>query len=284
MQYLMLRAFFLPGKVTPEQTAFYVDLLKKVSQTAEYKDYMEKQALKPIFLDRQRNGEVPRGGRQAEQEPDDRSRLRREVTAQRPAPLALLPAEGACKRRASIYDRGPMATPETKSRRRSGAPKSSPPVVGTRAVNIVVYLLLLALAALLAYDNWRTGMGWARRGPRPAISRSTCRSCWRRQPLWPRLRAGQRRGVGETFRHARPASPCHAGLRPDPAVLSVHPMARTLRRELPADRRLHVFRRPYRAVEVAAHRGGVLDAMFATFDIAFDVIMPKGPLEAAFGY
>ena len=25
-------------------------------------------------------------------------------------------------------------------------------------------------------------------------------------------------------------------------------------------------------------------AMFATFDIAFDVIMPKGPLEAAFGY
>jgi putative tricarboxylic transport membrane protein len=51
VQYLMLRAFFLPGKVTPEQTAFYVDLLKKVSQTAEYKDYLEKQALKPIFLE-----------------------------------------------------------------------------------------------------------------------------------------------------------------------------------------------------------------------------------------
>jgi tripartite-type tricarboxylate transporter receptor subunit TctC len=50
VQYLMLRAMFLPGKVTPEQTAFYVDLFKKLSQTAEYKDYMEKQALKPIFL------------------------------------------------------------------------------------------------------------------------------------------------------------------------------------------------------------------------------------------
>jgi putative tricarboxylic transport membrane protein len=50
VQYLMLRAFFLPGKVTPEQTAFYVDLFKKVTQTAEYKEYMEKQALKPIFL------------------------------------------------------------------------------------------------------------------------------------------------------------------------------------------------------------------------------------------
>ena len=50
VQYLMLRAMFLPGKVTADQTAFYVDLFKKVSQTAEYKDYMEKQALKPIFL------------------------------------------------------------------------------------------------------------------------------------------------------------------------------------------------------------------------------------------
>src|SRR5450631_49862 len=50
VQYLMLRAMFLPGKVTAEQTAFYVDLFKKVSQTAEFKDYLEKQALKPIFL------------------------------------------------------------------------------------------------------------------------------------------------------------------------------------------------------------------------------------------
>jgi len=50
VQYLMLRAMFLPGKVTPDQTAFYVELFKKVSTTPEYKDYMEKQALKPIFL------------------------------------------------------------------------------------------------------------------------------------------------------------------------------------------------------------------------------------------
>src|SRR6476659_835682 len=50
VQYLMLRAMFLPGKVTAEQRAFYVDLFQKVVQTTEYKDYMEKQALKPIFL------------------------------------------------------------------------------------------------------------------------------------------------------------------------------------------------------------------------------------------
>ncbi|MGO4713461.1 tripartite tricarboxylate transporter substrate binding protein [Bradyrhizobium sp. 2TAF24] len=50
VQYLMLRAIFLPGKVTSEQKDFYVELFEKVTQTAEYKDYMEKQALKPIFL------------------------------------------------------------------------------------------------------------------------------------------------------------------------------------------------------------------------------------------
>ncbi|MGA9031552.1 MAG: tripartite tricarboxylate transporter substrate-binding protein, partial [Sulfuricaulis sp.] len=50
VQYLMLRAMFLPGKVTPEQSAFYVDLFKKLTQTSEYKDYMEKQALKPVFI------------------------------------------------------------------------------------------------------------------------------------------------------------------------------------------------------------------------------------------
>ena len=46
----MLRGMFLPPKATPDQVAFFVDLFKKITQTAEYKDYMEKQALKPIFL------------------------------------------------------------------------------------------------------------------------------------------------------------------------------------------------------------------------------------------
>jgi tripartite-type tricarboxylate transporter receptor subunit TctC len=47
----MLRAMFLPGKVTPEQQAFYVDQFQKVTQTAlDTRTTMEKQALKPIFL------------------------------------------------------------------------------------------------------------------------------------------------------------------------------------------------------------------------------------------
>jgi tripartite-type tricarboxylate transporter receptor subunit TctC len=50
VEYTMLRGMFLPGKVSAEQQAFYVDLFKKITQTPEYKEYMEKQALKPAFL------------------------------------------------------------------------------------------------------------------------------------------------------------------------------------------------------------------------------------------
>jgi putative tricarboxylic transport membrane protein len=49
VQYTMLRGMFLPPKATSDQVAFFVDLFKKITQTAEYKDYMEKQALKPVF-------------------------------------------------------------------------------------------------------------------------------------------------------------------------------------------------------------------------------------------
>src|SRR5712671_5482457 len=38
-------------------------------------------------------------------------------------------------------------------------------VVSSRVVDVVVSLLLLAFAALLAFDNWRTGMGWDSTGP-----------------------------------------------------------------------------------------------------------------------
>ena len=50
VSYQMLRAMFLPGKQPPEVTAFYVDLFRKLTQTSEYKDYREKQALKPVYF------------------------------------------------------------------------------------------------------------------------------------------------------------------------------------------------------------------------------------------
>jgi len=45
------------------------------------------------------------------------------------------------------------------------AQPASPAVASTRAVDIAVSALLLALAGLLAFDNWRTGMSWDATGP-----------------------------------------------------------------------------------------------------------------------
>jgi putative tricarboxylic transport membrane protein len=42
--YVMLRGIFMPPGVSAEQTAFYVDLLKKVRETPDWKEYMEKGA------------------------------------------------------------------------------------------------------------------------------------------------------------------------------------------------------------------------------------------------
>src|SRR5258706_10454367 len=46
------------------------------------------------------------------------------------------------------------------------APAGDSPAVPTnRTADVVVSLLVLAFAAPLAYDNWRTGMGWDPTGP-----------------------------------------------------------------------------------------------------------------------
>src|SRR5438552_13329776 len=49
-QYEQPRTVWLPGKVSPEQAAFYVDLMKKVQATSEWKDYIEKTSQVDTFL------------------------------------------------------------------------------------------------------------------------------------------------------------------------------------------------------------------------------------------
>jgi putative tricarboxylic transport membrane protein len=48
--YTMLRGIFMAPGVTPEQQAFYVDLLTKIRATPEWKEYMEKGAFNPTFM------------------------------------------------------------------------------------------------------------------------------------------------------------------------------------------------------------------------------------------
>lgn len=49
--YQMLRGMFMPGKVTKDQQAYYVELFKKVADTAEWKDYLARSALVPDYRD-----------------------------------------------------------------------------------------------------------------------------------------------------------------------------------------------------------------------------------------
>jgi putative tricarboxylic transport membrane protein len=161
----------------------------------------------------------------------------------------------------------------------------SPAVVGTHAVEIVVCLLLLAVAVGLGYDNWRTGIAWDSTGPEPGYF-----------PFYLSVILGgaslyglivtllKRRESSETF-------VTRAQLR---RVLAV--FMPTLLFCL-ATQYLGLYVASFlliagfmRFVGRIALWKSLLTAlvftaiMFVTFDVAFDVIMPKGPLEAAFGH
>jgi putative tricarboxylic transport membrane protein len=51
VDYLMLRGIFMPGGVSPDQVAYYVDLMKKVQQTPEWKQLMEQGAFNTTSLE-----------------------------------------------------------------------------------------------------------------------------------------------------------------------------------------------------------------------------------------
>jgi putative tricarboxylic transport membrane protein len=50
VDYQMLRGIFMPPGVKPEEVAFYVELFKKVRETPDWKDFMEKGAFNNTFM------------------------------------------------------------------------------------------------------------------------------------------------------------------------------------------------------------------------------------------
>jgi tripartite-type tricarboxylate transporter receptor subunit TctC len=50
MSYNMLRGIFAPPGITNEQQDYYVNLLKKVTETEDWKKYISDFGLKPAFL------------------------------------------------------------------------------------------------------------------------------------------------------------------------------------------------------------------------------------------
>jgi putative tricarboxylic transport membrane protein len=161
----------------------------------------------------------------------------------------------------------------------------SPAVTSNRSVDVVVSLLLLALAATLGYDNWRTGISWDSTGPQPGYFPFYLAVILAGASLYGLVAAYlSREEATETF-------VTRAQLRRVMAVF-VPTFLFCL-----ATQFLGLYVASFLLISGFMRWVGKIAlwkslltaflftaAMFVTFDIAFDVIMPKGPLEAAFGY
>ena len=162
--------------------------------------------------------------------------------------------------------------------------ENSPAVTSTRAVEIVVSLLLLALAVVLGLDNWRTGIGWDSTGPAPGYF-----------PFYLCVILGGASLYGLIVTMlARPSG--------DDTFVTRAQLRRVMQVFVPT--LLFVICVQFLGIYVAsfiltagfmrligkiAWWKSLLTAflftalMFVVFDVAFDVIMPKGPLEHALG-
>src|SRR5499427_4077934 len=157
-------------------------------------------------------------------------------------------------------------------------------VASTRAVDIAVSLLLVAFAALMAWDNWRSGAGWASDGPKAGYF-----------PFYLSLLLG-----GASLFGLAKALASRAGA--DSPFVNRDQLRRVLQVLVPTF--LFCLATQWLGLYVASFLliagfmrfiGGIAWwkslltslifalAMFVTFDVAFDVLMPKGPIEALFG-
>ena len=158
-------------------------------------------------------------------------------------------------------------------------------VASTRAVDIVVSLLLVAFAALMAWDNWKSGAGWASDGPKSGYF-----------PFYLALLLG-----GASLFGLVKAIADRAGA--DKPFVNRDQLRRVMQVLVPTF--LFCLFTQWLGLYVASFLliagfmrwvGGIAwwkslltsvifaVVMFVTFDVAFDVIMPKGPLEALLGF
>ena len=165
------------------------------------------------------------------------------------------------------------------------APASDSPAVTTaRRVEVVVYLLLLAFALVLGFDNWRSGMGWARDGPQSGYVPFylcvilACASAWglgvvfvrRGHASWTFVTRDQLRRVTQVF------------IPTFLFCLFTQWLGLYVASFLLVASFMRIIGR------IALWKSLLTSALFAiimfsTFEIAFDVIMPKGPIERTLG-
>ena len=157
-------------------------------------------------------------------------------------------------------------------------------VTSTRSVDIAVALLLLAFAGLMAFDNWKSGAGWASDGPKSGYF-----------PFYLSLLLGAASLFG-LVKAIVDRKGAHA------PFVNRDQLRRVMQVLVPTF--LYCLLTQWLGIYVASFFlvagfmrfvGGIAwwkslltsflfaAAMFVTFDVAFDVIMPKGPLEALLG-
>jgi putative tricarboxylic transport membrane protein len=157
-------------------------------------------------------------------------------------------------------------------------------MVGTRKVDIVVSCLLFGLACVLGWDSWRVGMTWADDGPRAGYFPFYLSLLLAGASTYGLVTTLLARDTGSTF-------------------VTRDQLNRVMQVFVPT--LLYVVLTQFLGLYVASFLliagfmwwvgkfalwksilTGLLFtvAMFATFEIAFNVIMPKGPLEDLLGY
>src|SRR4051812_6153618 len=161
----------------------------------------------------------------------------------------------------------------------------SPAVASTRGVDVAVSVVLVALAGLLAFDNWRTGMGWDATGPQAGYF-----------PFYLSLILAGSSVYGIVKEFAARRTPSDAFVRRVQLRRVMQVLVPTIAFVLllqwlglyvasfllVAGFMVWVGRiAPWKSL-LTAFIFSVL--MFVTFEMAFDVIMPKGPLEALLGF
>ena len=176
-----------------------------------------------------------------------------------------------------------MADDEVVADQAVAAAADDRPVAQSRSVDLVVSVLLLALAVLLGWDSWRTGAGWASDGPQAGYF-----------PFYLSVLMGAASLYGIATKLSE---------TPTEPFVTRQQFERVMKVFVPT--LLYCLLMQYLGLYVAsffliagfmwwvgriAPWKSLLTAfvftavMFCTFEIAFNVIMPKGPLEAAFGF
>ena len=164
-------------------------------------------------------------------------------------------------------------------------PDDSPAVVGQRAVETATLAIVLAFAVLMGWDNWRIGAGWEATGPQAGYF-----------PFWVSVILGGACvfGIGKEIVQRAQEAGGFVTRNQFKRVMQVFvptllyvPVTQWLGLYVASFILIAGFMavvgriRPWISV-VTALVFSV--SMFVTFEVAFDVIMPKGPVERLFGY